>query len=463
MGKGDPLQRELGRWFTGLEFHAQRLSPAWFIHLETPAEYREAVAENGPVRAVFQPRQRARRGSGAVGLDQLIAAEVPLSGLLARMEMSGAATMCGALERLSASSAPLVRARVEYAHAQLLGTMAERADSVRAALDLRRRADAREEAAFSAISEAMGAAEPARRPARLAMKPDETITVELPVRIDFGGGWSDTPPHSLERGGAVLNAAVLLDGLRPVRASVRALAAPEIRLQARDLGCETVLTDKRTVLDYRDPGDPFALHKAALALAGVVTAGRGTLAESLARFGGGVEIVTESRVPKGSGLGTSSILGACLVAALCRLCGQDARPATLFEKVLHLEQLLTTGGGWQDQVGGLLPGIKLISSYPGVPQRLRVEPVKMPPAVVKELHRRLVLVYVGHRRLAKNILRCVMGGWLARKPEVVWILSRIQEIAREMRAALLAGDLDWFGALMREHWELNKRLDPNST
>jgi fucokinase len=135
----------------------------------------------------------------------------------------------------------------------------------------------------------------------------------------------------------------------------------------------------------------------------------------------------------------------------------------LFEKVLHLEQMLTTGGGWQDQVGGLVPGVKLVSSGPGVPQRLKVEPVVLPPAVVKELHRRLVLVYVGHRRLAKNILRSVMGGWLAREPDVVWILGRIQEIARGMRAALLAGDLDWFGALMREHWELNKRLDPNST
>ncbi|MCX7824409.1 MAG: hypothetical protein N2689_02510, partial [Verrucomicrobiae bacterium] len=81
-------------WFTGLEFHAQRLSPAWFIHLQTPAEYREAVAENGPVRAVFRPLRRAGRAQGAVSLDQLIAAEVPLTGLLAGMEMSRATVMC---------------------------------------------------------------------------------------------------------------------------------------------------------------------------------------------------------------------------------------------------------------------------------------------------------------------------------------------------------------------------------
>ncbi len=456
--------RRLAAWFTGVGFHAQRLSPAWFIHLQTPQEYAEAVAEGGPVRAVLRREKPAGGGLGEFELDHLLAAEVPVAGLLARTaDLSAATPVCNALERLAAASTPLKKARVEYAHARLLGALAERTRAVDVALGLRRNADMREEEAFAAISEAMGAAEPTRKQARLARSLGETVTVDLPVRIDFGGGWSDTPPHSLERGGTVLNAAVLLDGERPVRACVRSLAAPEIRLRARDLGCEAVLADKSDLLSCRDPADPFALHKAALVLAGVVTPGPMSLQGCLRRFGGGVEVVTESRVPKGSGLGTSSILGACLVAALSRLCGQDARPATLFEKVLHLEQMLTTGGGWQDQVGGLVPGVKLISSRPGVPQRLKVDPVPLRAAVVNELQRRLVLVYVGHRRLAKNILRSVMGGWLAREPDVVWILERIQEIAREMRAALLAGDLDWFGALMREHWELNKRLDPNST
>jgi glycosyltransferase involved in cell wall biosynthesis len=52
---------------------------------------------------------------------------------------------------------------------------------------------------------------------------------------------------------------------------------------------------------------------------------------------------------------------------------------------------------------------------------------------------------------------------LARDPEVVYILGRIQEIAREMRRCLEDAEIDRFAALMREHWELNKRLDPNSS
>ena len=32
-----------------------------------------------------------------------------------------------------------------------------------------------------------------------------------------------------------------------------------------------------------------------------------------------------------------------------------------------------TGGGWQDQVGGLSPGIKYFTSRPGMLQRIDVE------------------------------------------------------------------------------------------
>jgi 16S rRNA pseudouridine516 synthase len=41
---------------------------------------------------------------------------------------------------------------------------------------------------------------------------DQVVWVTSPVRIDFAGGWSDTPPICLEQGGTVLNAAVTLNG-----------------------------------------------------------------------------------------------------------------------------------------------------------------------------------------------------------------------------------------------------------
>ena len=44
----------------------------------------------------------------------------------------------------------------------------------------------------------------------------EKHKVELPLRVNWGGGWSDTPPYCLENGGKVLNAAILLNKMKPV-------------------------------------------------------------------------------------------------------------------------------------------------------------------------------------------------------------------------------------------------------
>ena len=49
----------------------------------------------------------------------------------------------------------------------------------------------------------------------------------------------------------------------------------------------------------------------------------------------------------------------------------------LSDLVLALEQFMTTGGGWQDQVGGIYPGAKLTMTGPGPRQRFRVEPVSV--------------------------------------------------------------------------------------
>ena len=143
--------------------------------------------------------------------------------------------------------------------------------------------------------------------------------------------------------------------------------------------------------------------------------------------------------------------------------GLETTPAQLFDEVLCLEQMLTTGGGWQDQVGGLWGGIKLINTAPGLPQQIQVETIKLSPETKVELASRLVLVYTGRQRLAKNLLRSVMGRWMARDPEMVWIQQEIARLAVAMREALLANDVSRFGELLSEHWVINKRMDPGCT
>lgn len=297
------------------------------------------------------------------------------------------------------------------------------------------------------------------------------IRVRAAARIDFGGGWTDTPPYSIERGGTVLNAAITLRGAHPIIAEVEPLAEPRLILESRDIDASTELTTAGQALAYANPADPFALHKAALALRDIVPAESDparAIADVLRPLGCGLRLSTATTIPRGSGLGTSSILAGAVLACLHAFERGDPaaaapEPAALFDEVLCLEQMLTTGGGWQDQVGGLTGGIKLVSSAPGLPQRIRVEPVALAPATEAALAERLVMIYTGQQRLAKDLLRAVMGRWMARDPEMVWLQAEIARLALAMRVALAAGELDTFGALLGEHWEHNKRMDPGCT
>lgn len=340
-----------------------------------------------------------------------------------------------------------------------------RADILRSLGTKARRRDVRESEAmaFAEVSHAVEAGVPKAAPAdHWAVPIGSSITVECPARVDFGGGWSDTPPHCQERGGAVLNAAVLLDGNKPVRVRAKIIPEPVIRLRSADQRRTVAITCADEVLDILSARDSFGLHRTALVVSGVVPKGSsGALGPRLAHLGGGIELQSECIAPKGSGLGTSSILGWALLTAIHHALGRQDQP--LIHQVLLMEQMLTTGGGWQDQAGGSLPGIKLLRTSPGIVQNVTPEPISLPEAVLDRLHNRLVLFYTGKRRLAKNILRTIMGRWLSRDPLVVYVLSRIQDIALEMKECLLNGDLDRFGKLMAEHWELNKLMDPKTT
>jgi fucokinase len=105
------------------------------------------------------------------------------------------------------------------------------------------------------------------RPATFDLQP---IRVHAAARIDFGGGWTDTPPYSIERGGTVLNAAVTLHGRYPILAEAEGLAEPGLVLDSRDIEATLEPVSVGDVLAYANPADPFALLKAALVLRGVV-------------------------------------------------------------------------------------------------------------------------------------------------------------------------------------------------
>ena len=208
------------------------------------------------------------------------------------------------------------------------------------------------------------------------------VRAEYPARLNLAGGWTDTPPYSLERRGVVLHVPVLTaycgdDGtvgstdagaLRgPISATASRLPGKPglVRLVSEPgpgvPGRREELRSVGELLRCDDPSHPFALHRACVALtvaqraaaAGSVSDvcahdssktssktsdtpaprdGPESLEDLLTRFLGapglGLELRTRVDLPRGSGLGSSSVLALAAIHAMHELStGCEWRPS----------------------------------------------------------------------------------------------------------------------------------------
>jgi fucokinase len=301
------------------------------------------------------------------------------------------------------------------------------------------------------------------------LRDDEIVWGRAPARFDLCGGWSDTPPYSLEWGGCVLNAAVDLNGQAPIQAYARVIRKREIRIASIDHGVSVAIRSLEDLLDYHLPTSKFALAKAALALSGFSPefaewkGGAPTFARILEHFGGGIELTTLAAIPSGSGLGTSSIMGAVLMAVIGRMLGRVYSPKDLFHAVLQLEQELTTGGGWQDQIGGAVEGVKIIRTAAGLIPDPSIRFIRSDVISPQINGGQTLLYYTGIRRLAKNILSDVVSRYLDRNRAALATLREIHALPAVMAEAMAEKSMEQFGGLIGAAWELNNRLDPDST
>lgn len=399
----------------------------------------------------------------AVGLvldDVATCGDEDFAGLLAGLSAEARERVVGRLyQAVDSLTQPLQRARL----LQLLATIQTNGTPATAVGSDDAYRQGLQDRAIASVQEAIVGG-PRGRPERaVELRPGTFVRVRAPVRVDFGGGWTDTPPFSLERGGAVVNASLTLDGALPIEASVEVLDEPRLLIESEDLGYETEVRGTAELADLGNILDPFLLHKASLSLAGILPPGDGPLAPKLERLGGGLRIRTACRLPRGSGLGTSSIVGAALLRALDEVIGEPPSDAVLSRQTLALEQLMTTGGGWQDQMGAIAPGLKLITTEPGLEQQPRVQTVELSPEQEATLNSHLIVAYTGHHRVAKSILREVVLRYLGRDPLAMQALYQLRALAPQLHRAFERFDLELVGTLVNQAWLLNKALDPQTS
>lgn len=323
-------------------------------------------------------------------------------------------------------------------------------------------ADALERRAFAILAERIvGLCEKVEP--RSSLIEDQILWARSPVRLDLAGGWSDTPPFCLKHGGAVVNLGVDLNGQAPVQVFVRTCRDPHIVIRSIDLGAQTVIRSFEDLESYSNISEEFSLAKAAFCIAGFHPRfhknPQNSLAAMLKDFGGGMEVSLLAATPKGSGLGTSSVLAATLLAALGATGGLSWDHESLCRRTLALEQMLTSGGGWQDQAGGIYHGIKLIETSPGLEQKPVVRWLPEQLLGPQTANRMALLYYTGITRVAKTILQEIVRGMLLNSHSHTENLFAIRDHAAGAYQSIQRESWPSLCGVVRRSWDLNQALD----
>ena len=302
-----------------------------------------------------------------------------------------------------------------------------------------------------------------RQQPRCSVYPDQIVWGRSPVRIDLAGGWTDTPPYCLMEGGRVVNIAIELNGQPPLQTYVKPCKQPHILLRSIDLGAMEVVDTYEQLADYNKVGSPFSIPKAALVLAGFhpnFSAQRyPSLQAQLEDFGCGIEVTLLSAIPAGSGLGTSSILASTVLGAVSDFCSLAWDKTEIGRRTLVLEQLLTTGGGWQDQFGGVLGGVKLLETPQGFEQDPLVRWLPTDLYTQPEYQPCHLLYYTGITRTAKKILGEIVRRMFLNHGGEIRQLRAMKAHAADMYEAIQRQDFQEMGRLIRKTWQQNQLID----
>ena len=321
-----------------------------------------------------------------------------------------------------------------------------------------------ERRAFGLMREGLTAAALAKKQQpHLSVYSDQIVWGRSPVRIDLAGGWTDTPPYCLNEGGNVVNIAIELNGQPPLQVYVKPCKEYKIILRSIDLGAIETVTTYEELSDFMQVGSPFSIPKAALVLAGFQPEFSAdvyvTLEEQLKAFGSGIEITLLAAIPAGSGLGTSSILASTVLGAVSDFCGLKWDKNEICNRTLILEQLLTTGGGWQDQYGGVLRGVKLLQTHAGMEQSPLVRWLPDYLFTGSEYQKCHLLYYTGITRIAKGILAEIVRSMFLNSTEHLALLGSMKSHAFDLYEAIQRGNFDEMGRLVGKSWKQNQALD----
>jgi len=168
----------------------------------------------------------------------------------------------------------------------------------------------------------------------------------------------------------------------------------------------------------------------------------------------GVEIHHHGDLPARTGLGSSSSFSVGLLHALYALQGAPVSRRELAERAIHIEQhVLQENVGVQDQILAAFGGFNRVDIHRD--GRFDVVPLQLPPDRTLQLQENLILLYTGLSRHASEIAAEQISLIGSRTRELHAMQAMVAEAERILRGS---GNLDDFGRLLHEGWQLKRSL-----
>lgn len=266
-----------------------------------------------------------------------------------------------------------------------------------------------------------------------------TIRARVPLRLGLAGGGTDLSPYCDLHGGAVLNTTID----RYAYAFIEPSLDGRVHFVAPDLEMEESF-----------PADLGALDDARLVLhAGVAR-------RMCTEYAGGrlppIRVTSYVDAPPGSGLGSSSALVVALVEAFANLLSAPLGPYDVAHIAFEIERIdLRLAGGKQDQYSATFGGINFIEFH--AQDRVIVNPLRVPSAVVAELETSMVICFTGVSRRSEEIIVEQQRQMATPSGLAVEGLHRLKRDALEMKEALLRGEIERMAKILNRSWEAKKQ------
>lgn len=268
------------------------------------------------------------------------------------------------------------------------------------------------------------------------------IRSKAPLRIGLAGGGTDVSPYSDLFGGAILNATIDLYAY----ASLEPLNTGKIEFVIDGTG-NSLTHDSQKELPLSAGFELFI---------GVYN----RIVKQFNLEALSFRLTSYIEAPQGSGLGTSSTLVVSLLGAFVEWLNLPLGKYDIAHLAYEIERVdLKMSGGKQDQYAATFGGINYIEFFGN--DKVIVNPLQLKPEIIYELENNLLLYFTATQRLSANIINEQVKNVNEKNSKSVEAMHNLKEQAHQMKDALLRGELDKIGEILKFGWK-NKKDMANS-